>query len=337
MRVIPGAAARLDSQRNAQMPKSSIQKLLTVALVLIFLISAGCAQISCEQDSKAEIGFIDINSDMKLRRMIVHNSRPKGVVLFLHGFPETLYAWKDISLILARDYEVHAFDWPGYGLSSRPPVERFSYAPKDYARVLKEYIGKSGIDTSMLVIYATDIGALPALLLALDEPNFAKKMIVGDFAPFDRPQYMNASLQSLKSKPSSDRTRAYMNSTRDEILENAFRRELSKDEQFEVSQEFRDDMFRGWSQNNITSADAFYHYYSYFTRDQDYFESNMNKLKTPVTIIWGEKDFYIKKEMGVEFANKANLELIVLSGLGHYPHLQSPKRTIAEIRASFDK
>lgn len=169
------------------MLKSSIQKLLTVVLVLIFLISAGCAHISREQDSNAEIGFIDINSDMKLRRMIVHNARPKGVVLFLHGFPETLYAWKDISLILARDYEVHAFDWPGYGLSSRPPVERFSYAPKDYARVLKEYIGKSGLDTSMLVIYATDIGALPALLLALDEPNFAKKMIVGDFARLTGP------------------------------------------------------------------------------------------------------------------------------------------------------
>jgi pimeloyl-ACP methyl ester carboxylesterase len=150
-------------------------------------------------------------------------------------------------------------------------------------------------------------------------------MIVGDFATFDRPQYMYASLQSLKSKSSSDRTRAYMNSTRDEILKNAFRRGLSKDEQFEVSQEFRDDILRGWSQNNITSADAFYHYYAHFTRDQDYFESNMNKLTMPVTVIWGEKDFYIKKEMVVEFANKANVELIVLSGLGHYPHLQSPK------------
>jgi pimeloyl-ACP methyl ester carboxylesterase len=187
------------------------------------------------------------------------------------------------------------------------------------------------------VIYATDIGALPALIVALDEPNFAKKIIVGDFAPFDRPQYMHASLQSLKSKPSSDRTRANMNNTRDEILENAFRGGLSKDEQFEVSQEFRDDMFREWSQNNITSADAFYHYYSHFTRDQNYFESNLNRLKTPITVIWGEKDFYIKKEMGVEFANKTNIELIVLSGLGHYPHLQSPKRTIDEIRASFDK
>ena len=187
------------------------------------------------------------------------------------------------------------------------------------------------------MIYATDIGALPALIVALDEPNLAKRIIVGDFAPFDRPQYMHANLQSLKSKPSSDSTRAHMNKTRDEILENAFRRGLSKDEQFELSQEFREDMFRGWGQDNMTSADAFYHYYSHFTRDQNYFESNLNRLKTPITVIWGEKDFYIDKEMGVEFANKAKTELIVLSGIGHYPHLQSPQRTIDEIRAAFEK
>jgi pimeloyl-ACP methyl ester carboxylesterase len=317
------------------MPKSLIQTLMTVVLALNLVIS-GCALLSREQDPRAEIGFIDIDSGMKLRRMIIRNSKPKGVVLFLHGFPETLYAWKHISVVLAGDYEVHAFDWPGYGLSSRPPADRFSYAPRDYARVLKEYIAKTGIDTSKLVIYATDIGALPALLAALDEPDLAKKMIAGDFAPFDRPQYMHANLQSLKSKPSSDLTRAHMNNTRDEILENAFRRGLPKDEQFELSREFREDMFGGWSQGNITSADAFYYYYSHFTRDQNYFESNLNRLKTPVTVIWGEKDFYINKEMGVEFANKAKLEFMVLSGVGHYPHLQSPKRTIDEIRAAFD-
>jgi pimeloyl-ACP methyl ester carboxylesterase len=318
------------------MPQSSIQKLLTVVLVLNFLIAAGWLHMSRAQDPKAEIGFIDINANMQLRRMIVHNARPQGVVLFLHGFPETLYAWKDLSLMLASAYEVHAFDWPGYGLSSRPPADRFAYAPTDYARVLKEYIRNAGIDTSKLVIYATDIGALPALLAALDEPNVAKKIIVGDFAPFDRPQYMHANLQSLKSTPAADHTRAHMNNTRDEILENAFRRGLSKEEQFEVSQEFREDMWRGWSQNTMTSADAFYHYYAHFTRDQNYFETNLHRLTTPITVMWGEKDFYIQKEMGVEFAKKANRTLLVLSGLGHYPHLQSPQRTIDEIRASFD-
>ena len=112
------------------MPKSSIQQWLTVVLVLNVVIAVGCAQSSRAQDPKADIGFIDINADMKLRRMIVHHSRPKGVVLFLHGFPETLYAWKPISMMLASDYEVHAFDWPGYGLSSRPPAEQFLTRPK---------------------------------------------------------------------------------------------------------------------------------------------------------------------------------------------------------------
>ena len=100
-------------QTITQMPKTLRQRLVSVVLVFNFLISAGCAQLSPEQHPRAEIGFIDINSDMKLRRMIVRNSRPKGVVLLLHGFPETLYAWKHIAVILARDYEVHTFDWPG--------------------------------------------------------------------------------------------------------------------------------------------------------------------------------------------------------------------------------
>ena len=154
--------------------------------VLCSSIAPGHAQAPSEQEQKAVVDFFEIDKDITLRRMVVHNPRPKGTVLFLHGFPETLYAWKDISLALADDYEVHAFDWPGYGLSSRPTVDRFSYAPKDYAHVLDEYIGKAGINRSKLTIYATDIGALPALLLALEKPDIAKSIIVGDFAPFQQ-------------------------------------------------------------------------------------------------------------------------------------------------------
>ena len=111
--------------------------MFAAAAVLCSSIAPGYAQDRSEQERKADIGFFEIDKDITLRRMVVHNPGPKGTVLFLHGFPETLYAWKDISLALADDYEVHAFDWPGYGFSSRPTVDRFSYAPKDYARVLE--------------------------------------------------------------------------------------------------------------------------------------------------------------------------------------------------------
>jgi pimeloyl-ACP methyl ester carboxylesterase len=303
--------------------------------VLGLALIGGCATAPRDEPANAEIGVIGVGPDIELRRMVVRNSRPKGTVLLLHGFPETIHAWKDIALALGTDYEVHAFDWPGYGLSSRPPAERFPYSPRDYARIVKDYIEAARIDKSSLVIYATDIGALPTLLAALEDPAIARKLIVGDFAPFDRPQYMNEALQGLKSKPTSDAVRAAMNRNRDEILQNSYRRGFSKEEQFDIPRDFHDDMSRGWNHGGITTADAFYHYYSHFSRDQAFLESNLALLKTPVKVVWGERDFYIKKEMGIEFARRGGLDLELLPGIGHYPHLQKPALAVEEIRAAF--
>lgn len=316
------------------MSKRTLGKLLAAAVVLGAPVGPARAEVANAPPPKVEIGYIVADNDISLRRMVIRNPHAKGTVLFLHGFPETLYAWRDVSLALSDDFEVQAFDWPGFGQSSRPTIDKFGYSPKDYARVLKAYIDKAGIDRSKLTIYATDIGALPALLLALEEPDIAKTIIVGDFAPFDRPVYMHENLQALKSKPSSDVARARFNANRDEILENAFRRGLPKDAQFDVSQAFKADMARGWDHGGMTSADAFYHYYAGFSRDQAYFEANLSRLKTPVKVVWGAEDFYIKTEMGAEFAAKTGAKITFLPGVGHYPHLQVPQQTIEEIRAS---
>jgi pimeloyl-ACP methyl ester carboxylesterase len=314
------------------MAQLTVRRLFMSALLLGVAVLASCTHLG-HRSPREEVGFLEIDSGIQLRRMVVRSAKPKGSVLFLHGFPETLYAWKNIASVLAEDYEVHAFDWPGFGLSTRPPADEFSYAPSDYARVLKAYIRKANIDTSTLTIYATDIGALPALLLALEEPG-AKAIIVGDFAPLNRPQYMVDNLQALKTKSSSDAVRAALNKNRDEILENAFKRGLAKNEQFELSQALKDDMLRGWNHGSLTTADAFYHYYAHFTRDQEYFEANLGRLRTPVKVVWGEKDFYIKKEMGLDLAQKAKLPIMVLPNIGHYPHLQDPRQTVNEVRAS---
>jgi pimeloyl-ACP methyl ester carboxylesterase len=306
------------------------------ALVLGSSTAWGCNSNPQGQAQKLDIGYVEVDQDITLRRMVVHTNAPKGTVLLLHGFPETLCAWKDVSSALSTDYEVHAIDWPGYGLSSRPSADKFSYAPKDYARVLQAYIRKANITTSRLTIYATDIGALPALLAALEDPQIARTIVVGDFAPFNRPQYMHDRLQSLKSEPSATATlAAYKSRSGGDVLDTAVRGGLSKEAQFEVSAEFKDDVSRGWRHGGMTSADAFYHYYANFTRDEDYFEVNIGKLKTPVRVVWGEKDIYIKKEMGIEFAQKINANIRLLPDIGHYVHLQSPKQAIEEIRASF--
>ena len=297
-------------------------------------IAPALAQQPASQARPTEVEFLEVEDGITLRRMVVRNDRARATVLLLHGFPETLYTWQHLSKALAADAAVHAFDWPGFGQSSHPSADRFTYAPRDYARVLKNYVEEAGIDRSKLIIYATDIGALPALLAALDEPGIAKTIIVGDFAPFNRPEHMHERLQRLKSKPGSDAAREQLNANRDDTLENAFKRGLPVDKQFEISPEFKQDMAWGWDHGEVTSADAFYHYYSNFTRDQDYFEANLARLETPVKVVWGADDPYIRKEMGEELARRVNAELKLLPGIGHYAHLQAPAEVAAEVRAA---
>lgn len=280
------------------------------------------------------ISQIQLGGEVVLRHMVARPAHPRGTVLFLHGFPETMLTWQPIAQTLASEYAVHAFDWPGYGQSARPSVEQFSYAPADYARVLQDYVRAAGIDRSSLLIYATDIGGLPALLAALEQPDLARQIVVGDFAPFNRPQYMFEGLQALKSSPSADAVRAGMNQNRDDVLANAFFRGLTAEQRFPVPQALFDDMAQGWD-GALSSADAFYHYYSHFTRDEDYFEANMARLAIPVTVTWGELDFFIKKEMGIELATRNGLPLHIIPQAGHYPHLQVPAHTIDHIKAAF--
>jgi pimeloyl-ACP methyl ester carboxylesterase len=288
------------------------------------------------READAAISFLELDPDVTLRRMVFRPARARGTVILLHGFPETLLAWSQVAPALGHDYEVHAFDWPGYGRSSRPNPGRFSYAPREYARILGRYIEAAGIDRSRLVIYATDIGSLPALLLALEQPKVARRIVVGDFAPFDRPHYMYASLRSLKDPATADATRANMNRTRDTILQTAFQSGLHAGAQYELPMAFRQDIADGWNYGTMTSADAFFHYYAHFTRDQRFFEANVGRLRTPVRVVWGERDVFIESRMGSELAERLGVDLGLLPGVGHYPHLQRPDLTIAEIRAAME-
>src|SRR5688572_16944333 len=113
----------LDESWRPDMRMASLQPLVAALLAFGMTFTSGCIHRPPERSSTIE--YIRLDDELTLRHMVVRNPNPAGTVLFLHGFPETLYAWKDISPALGARYEVHAFDWPGYGLSSRPPADRF--------------------------------------------------------------------------------------------------------------------------------------------------------------------------------------------------------------------
>ena len=50
-------------------------------------------------------------------------------------------------------------------------------------------------------------------------------------------------------------------------------------------------------------------------------------------MVWGADDIYIRKDMGAELAERLGAHFDLLPGVGHYPHLQAPSQTVAEIRS----
>jgi pimeloyl-ACP methyl ester carboxylesterase len=192
------------------------------------------------------------------------------------------------------------------------------------------------LDRSALTIYATDISGLPTLLAALDEHDIARRVIVGDFAPFNRPELMHPQLRDLKEKPLSEQIRDSWNAGWEDLVDGrGFSAGLPEHAQFDIAREFKDDMAQHWSHNGMTTMEAFYHYYSFFTRDENDFEQRMGGLKTHVKVVWGELDPYINKAMGEELAARLGVEFKLLAGIGHYPHNQDPELVAAEIRQSF--
>ena len=68
------------------------------------------------QGVSAEHRFADVNG-VRLHHAIAGKGKP---LIFLHGFPEFWYAWKNQLAELGGDYQVVAPDMRGYNLSSKP-------------------------------------------------------------------------------------------------------------------------------------------------------------------------------------------------------------------------
>ena len=74
---------------------SLLRSLLAAVLVVSAAIASGCAHQMTKPTTTLD--EIRIDDDLTLRRMVVRNGTPTRTVLFLHGFPETIYAWQNIA------------------------------------------------------------------------------------------------------------------------------------------------------------------------------------------------------------------------------------------------
>jgi pimeloyl-ACP methyl ester carboxylesterase len=97
-------------------------------------------------------------------------------VLLLHGFPSSSHMFRDLIPMLSERYHVIAPDHPGFGHSSAPSLESFTYTFANLADVVDEFT--SAIGLTSYVIYMQDYGGPVGLRLALKNPAKVRGFVV---------------------------------------------------------------------------------------------------------------------------------------------------------------
>ena len=97
------------------------------------------------------------------------------VILFVHGFPEFWYAWKDQLAEFSRDHRAVAPDLRGYNLSDKPAAVK-DYRAKHLLEDLRQLILALGREKAVLV--AHDWGGAVAWSLAAQHPEAVERLVI---------------------------------------------------------------------------------------------------------------------------------------------------------------
>jgi pimeloyl-ACP methyl ester carboxylesterase len=105
-------------------------------------------------------------------------ARPKDapVILLLHGFPTSSRMFRNLIPALADRYHLIAPDYPGFGQSSAPSVDQFTYTFDYLAQVMDNFVTQLGLTKYSL--YVQDYGAPVGYRLASQHPERIQALIV---------------------------------------------------------------------------------------------------------------------------------------------------------------
>jgi epoxide hydrolase 4 len=167
--------------------------------------NAGGGKQAMWQDEYAEINGLKIH--------YVRQGKGEKTILFLHGFPEFWYAWKNQLAEFGKDYQAVAMDMRGYNLSDKPAKVEDYAVPLLVAdvRAMLDHLSKG----RKAILVAHDWGGAVAFAFAIAHPEYLEKLVIIN-AP-----HPGVFARELQSNPAQQKASQYMNFFRSEQAEAA--------------------------------------------------------------------------------------------------------------------
>ncbi|WP_373987748.1 alpha/beta fold hydrolase [Duganella sp. BuS-21] len=157
---------------------------LAVSVSLSFFVPAMAAPAAAPNVANtAAVSYRTVNIDGV--NVFYREAGPKNAptLLLLHGFPTSSQMFRNLIPLLADRYHVIAPDYPGYGQSDMPPMDKFTYSFDNLAKVIDKFTVAVG--ASKYALYVQDYGAPIGYRLAAAHPERVTAIVVQNGNAYD--------------------------------------------------------------------------------------------------------------------------------------------------------
>lgn len=117
---------------------------------------------------------IDVNGVTIFYREAGDSNAP--ALLLLHGFPTSSVMFKNLMTLLSDRYHLIAPDYPGFGFSDFPAMDKFDYSFENIADCIEQFTAAIGLNS--FIIYLHDYGAAVGLPICVKSPGKINGIIV---------------------------------------------------------------------------------------------------------------------------------------------------------------
>ncbi len=237
------------------------------------------------------------------------NSKPH--MILIHGFTASVYVWKTVAPMLAEaGFHVIAIDLLGFGYSEKPSW--FDYSIQSQARMVSRFMNRLGIGRATLV--GSSYGGAVALMLTLDYPESAEKLVLVDAVCNDSPK--NHPIMRLTSLPGVGEaitpflidSKAFLRKRMQGTIAPA-NHHMITDERIES---IRRPLYAADAHRSVLATSRNWH--------ANRIEDDAHLINQPTLIIWGDQDNVIPIKCGHKLHDEIlNSRFVVLKDCGHIP------------------
>jgi pimeloyl-ACP methyl ester carboxylesterase len=263
-------------------------------------------------EMKFHVVTVELPNQVKLQYVEQGNSSDFPLIL-LHGYADSWYSFERVLSYLPESIRALALTQRGHGDASRPVT---GYGPRDFATDLAAFMNALHIETA--VIAGGSSGGIVARRFAIDHPERTLGLILigSPLTLQDKPSVLelwDSTISKLTDPIDPDFVREFVKSNLVQQVPQAFLKTVIK-ENLKVPARVWRATLKGLLEDDSLEE--------------------LNKIKAPTFIVWGDKDAIIPQSDQETLVTRiAGSRLVVYPGAGHALYWEEPAHLASDIIA----